>query len=198
MPTNVNNLSTNYFPEVATISLKSYHENSGMNEQIHITHLIAEAFGEPGERTFRISAKRGSQLIYLWVEKEHLIQLSLLIFQLSERLSAKGSAEPIVDIDSEESELSTLEFKVSKIALEFDVPNQLFLIEASSDEESDTSTPTHIQSTISPEIIIDFAKNALEICAAGRPTCNLCLTPIDKSSKHTCPKLNGHLRFEIP
>ncbi len=189
---------TNYFPEVATVSLKSYHEKNGMNEQTHITHLIAEAFGEPGERTFRISAKRDSQLIYLWVEKEHLLQLSLLIFQLSERLFAKETAEPIADIDSEGSELSIVEFKVGKIALEFDVLNQLFILEASSDEESSTPTPTHIQSTISPPIIIDFAKNALEICAAGRPTCNLCLTPIDKSSKHNCPKLNGHLRFEIP
>ena len=54
-----------------------------MHELTHITHLIAEAFGEPGDRTFRISAKTDSHLIYIWVEKEHLIQLSLLVFQLS-------------------------------------------------------------------------------------------------------------------
>ena len=48
-----------------------------MDELTHITHLIAESFGEPGDRTFRISAKTSSHLIYIWVEKEHLIQLSL-------------------------------------------------------------------------------------------------------------------------
>ena len=60
-----------------------------MHELTHITHLIAEAFGEPGDRTFRISAKTDSHLIYIWVEKEHLIQLSLLVFQLSEKVSSK-------------------------------------------------------------------------------------------------------------
>lgn len=196
--TNVKNSATNYFSEVATVRLKSYHENTNMDEQTHITHLIAEAFGEPGERTFRISAKTRSQLIYIWVEKEHLIQLSLLIFQLSERIAIKKSNESSENVESADSELSILEFKVGKIALEFDVPNQLFIIEAIEDEESGESTLVHIQSAISPETIIRFAKNALEICVAGRPSCNLCLAPIDKASKHKCPKLNGHLRFEIP
>ena len=169
-----------------------------MDEHTHITHLIAESFGEPGDRTFRISAKTSSHLIYIWVEKEHLIQLSLLVFQLSEKVSSKKPAASEKNIEDSESDPSVIEFKVGKIALEFDPETQSFMIEAIQDEESSGSSPIHIRSEISPEIIIRFAKNALEICAAGRPTCNLCLTPIDKDVQHRCPKLNGQLRFEIP
>ena len=169
-----------------------------MDEHTHITHLIAESFGEPGDRTFRISAKTSSHLIYIWVEKEHLIQLSLLVFQLSEKVSSKKLDDYAKEVEDSEPDQSIIEFRAGKIALEFDPETQLFMIEAIQDEESTDSTPIHIKSEIYPKIIIRFAKNALEICAAGRPTCNLCLTPIDKDVQHRCPKLNGHLRFEIP
>ena len=77
-----------------------------MDEHTHITHLIAESFGEPGDRTFRISAKTSSHLIYIWVEKEHLIQLSLLVFQLSEKVSSKKLDDSAKDV--EDSELSLI------------------------------------------------------------------------------------------
>ena len=169
-----------------------------MYELTNITHLIAEAFGEPGDRTFRISAKTDSHLVYIWVEKEHLIQLSLLVFQLSEKVSSNQLNPTDEYIEDHKAEPAIIEFQVGKIALEFDPETELFMIEAIQDDESNVTSPIHIQSKIRPEIIIRFAKNALEICAAGRPSCNLCLTPIDKDDQHRCPKLNGHLRFEIP
>ena len=169
-----------------------------MYELTNITHLIAEAFGEPGDRTFRISAKTDSHLVYIWVEKEHLIQLSLLVFQLSEKLSSNQLNPTDEYIEDHKAEPAIIEFRVGKIALEFNPETELFMIEAIQDDESNVTSPIHIQSKIRPEIIIRFAKNALEICAAGRPSCNLCLTPIDKDDQHRCPKLNGHLRFEIP
>ena len=169
-----------------------------MYELTNITHLIAEAFGEPGDRTFRISAKTDSHLVYIWVEKEHLIQLSLLVFQLSEKVSSNQLNPTDEYIEDHKAEPAIIEFQVGKIALEFDPETELFMIEAIQDDESNVISPIHIQSKIRPEIIIRFAKNALEICAAGRPSCNLCLTPIDKDDQHRCPKLNGHLRFEIP
>ena len=169
-----------------------------MYELTNITHLIAEAFGEPGDRTFRISAKTDSHLVYIWVEKEHLIQLSLLVFQLSEKVSSSQLNPTDEYIEDHKAEPAILEFRVGKIALEFNPETELFMIEAIQDDESNVTSPIHIQSKIRPEIIIRFAKNALEICAAGRPSCNLCLTPIDKDDQHRCPKLNGHLRFEIP
>tara|TARA_B100000686_G_scaffold231179_1_gene238650 strand:+ start:2197 stop:2706 length:510 start_codon:yes stop_codon:yes gene_type:complete len=169
-----------------------------MYELTNITHLIAEAFGEPGDRTFRISAKTDSHLVYIWVEKEHLIQLSLLVFQLSEKVSSNQLNPTDEYIEDHKAEPAIIEFRVGKIALEFNPETELFMIEAIQDDESNVTSPIHIQSKIRPEIIIRFAKNALEICAAGRPSCNLCLTPIDKDDQHRCPKLNGHLRFEIP
>ena len=169
-----------------------------MYELTNITHLIAEAFGEPGARTFRISAKTDSHLVYIWVEKEHLIQLSLLVFQLSEKVSSNQLNPTDEYIEDHKAEPAIIEFRVGKIALEFNPETELFMIEAIQDDESNVTSPIHIQSKIRPEIIIRFAKNALEICAAGRPSCNLCLTPIDKDDQHRCPKLNGHLRFEIP
>ena len=117
-----------------------------MDEFTHITHLIADSFGEPGDRTFRISAKTDSHLIYIWVEKEHLIQLSLLIFQLSEKVSPTNPDESIERPDNLDADLSIIEFKVGKIALEFDPDNQLFMIEAIQDEESNDATPINIKS----------------------------------------------------
>ena len=135
-----------------------------MDEHTHITHLIAESFGEPGDRTFRISAKTDSHLIYIWVEKEHLIQLSLLIFQLSEKVSPANPDESIERTDNLDADLSIIEFKVGKIALEFDPDNQLFMIEAIQDEESNDATPINIKSKISPPIIL---KQELDSSSSG-------------------------------
>jgi uncharacterized repeat protein (TIGR03847 family) len=40
-----------------------------------------------------------------------------------------------------------------------------------------------------------LSAHALAVCAAGRPTCQLCGFPIDPGG-HTCPALNGHREIE--
>ena len=38
---------------------------------------------------------------------------------------------------------------------------------------------------------LDFVEQAIAVCAAGRPACELCGNPIDQQG-HICPRTNGH------
>jgi len=47
-----------------------------------VTHITADAVGEPGQRTFYIQARQGSRLVTLVCEKQQVAALALGIEQL--------------------------------------------------------------------------------------------------------------------
>ena len=162
----------------------------------HLSSLSAEAFGEPGKRTFRIIASGGDGSAAIWLEKDQLLQLALAMNQLIAVLPESedsASSDPAQDtIGSAEAKI---EFKVGRLVLGHDAARGMFVIDAH-DEESPEEAPAALRLLGARPQIRAFAEEALKVCAAGRPLCPLCGGPIDKDG-HRCPRHNGHALAEL-
>src|SRR3989337_237657 len=92
--------------------------------------IDAQAFGQPGQRTFRLRVLGStSQSVWLWVEKEHLRALGLAIRQLLSQLNygdQPGTAEPAQFPDASEQE-----FKVGLMAVGFNPADRTLVLQVS-------------------------------------------------------------------
>lgn len=162
--------------------------------------LEAEALGVPGQRTFRIQAHSRNGAARLWIEKEQLQQLAATIEQLlvevaqSRGFTNGGASLPFPG-------LPTAEFHVGRITLGYDQDADLVTmlvfesVPLAEEEAQDLggSEPdgeqVHFQT--SRDLAQTFSRQALDVCAAGRPRCPLCGAPLDGPT-HFCPRSNGH------
>ena len=159
-------------------------------EFTNVTSLRPEALGEPGGRTLRILVDSGSSSAVMWLEKEQLFQLALATNQLLFTLPEVQSGEDSLPAEREAPPLTRLEFKVGKLVLGHDGGSGKFIIDAH-DEESGEDGPASIRVWGDRLQVKDFADEAFRVCAAGRPICPLCGSPIDPNG-HLCPRSNGH------
>ncbi|MDP3064243.1 MAG: DUF3090 family protein [Chloroflexota bacterium] len=158
------------------------------------SRVSAEAIGEPGKRTFRLSVSSGQATATLWLEKEQLYQLAIFI---QETIASLNAAEPRKGKPGElyrEQEWTgpptSVEFKVDKLALGYDPSRDAFLFIAHDDEEEEGG-PAALTFWTSREQAEGLADESLKACAAGRPLCPLCHQPMGPDG-HVCPRSNGH------
>ena len=152
----------------------------------------AEAIGEPGQRVFRLALESGAASACLWLEKEQLYQLALYIQQICASLSSRleSGAEKVPEPEWMGG-ATTVEFNVGKLALAHDSSSNSFLFLAHDREEEDEG-PATLSFWVTLTQAKELAKEALKVCAAGRPRCFLCGQPIN-SEGHICPRANGHV-----
>ena len=165
---------------------------NGKIEFTNVASLRAEAQGEPGDRTFRIIVDSGASSAIIWLEKEQLFQLSLAVHQLLATLPHEESASGTPPGDREAPPPAHLDFKANKLALGHDSSTGLFLIDAHDPEDEDEEQAT-VRVWANRDQVKEFSEEALRVCAAGRPLCQLCGGPIDPTG-HDCPRLNGHVK----
>ena len=161
-------------------------------EFTNISKLQPEAIGEPGKRTFRISADSESSSANIWLEKEQLFQLALGIQQLLNTMPDDGGATRQGPTSREAPGLTNLDFKVGRLVLGHDASNGMFLIDAQDLEDEDEGEAT-VRLWANRQQMRDFAEGALRACASGRPLCPLCGRAIDPEG-HECPRVNGHAK----
>ena len=161
------------------------------NEFTNVSRLSAEAFGEPGKRTFRILVDSASSTASIWIEKEQLFQLALAIQQMMATLSDDAGTASDSPDDREAPGLTSLDFKVMKLVLGHDTGRRLFVIDAHDADDEDQAT---IRVWADRQQIQDFSERALRVCAAGRPLCPLCGRAMDAEG-HRCARVNGHARL---
>ena len=165
----------------------------------YVSRLNAEALGKPGQRTFRILAESGPRSAVMWLEKQHLFQLAVAIRQL---MLASEREEAPEDVQVGDDHLSTpsgpLEFQVGKISLGEDIVTGKVIMEAHDLEDGDQGADEQatLRVWITRTQAQALAEEALEVCAAGRPLCPLCGSPMDDQG-HTCPRTNGHHRDAV-
>lgn len=156
-----------------------------------LSSIAAEAIGEPGKRTFKLTLHAGAATAIVWLEKEQLSQLGT---RLQEIIATLSDEERSQSGDAPEPEwndrITNLDFKAAKLALGYDSGSGNFLLLAHNMEEEDDRTAT-ISCWISLNQGEDLGEEALRVCAAGRPQCPLCSRPIDPDG-HMCPRANGH------
>lgn len=160
--------------------------------------LEPEAIGEPGGRTFRLRVMSGTEAASLWLEKEHLIALTMAIRQLLEQTTEEDSAEetephlPHGDFPTKPG----VDFKLGRLGIGYDEQRGMVTIFAyERADEDDNASPT-FACQISRRQCRTFAEQAEETIAAGRPICVLCGGPID-NDKHACGRRNGHSKHPI-
>ena len=156
-----------------------------------LSHVKAEAIGEPGQRTFRLVLESGAASAYLWLEKEQLYQLAIYVQEIivsipeSTRAREQEAPEP-----QWSGGITNLDFKVSKLAIGHNNSSNCFLILSHDIEEPEEGTAT-LSFWLTLRQGEELAKDALKVCAAGRPRCFLCGQPINPEG-HMCPRSNGH------
>ena len=155
-----------------------------------LSRIVAEAFGEPGKRTFRLLLESGAASASLWLEKQQLYQLASYTKEIVTNLEESKSREGQPPEPQWSQGITNLEVRVGKLALGHDSSSNCFLVLAHDLEEPDEDTAT-VSFWLTLEQGQELAEEALKICAAGRPECPLCSQPVDPEG-HMCPRSNGH------
>jgi uncharacterized repeat protein (TIGR03847 family) len=154
-------------------------------------HFTAGAVGEPGQRTFYLQAREGTQLITLKVEKEHVGALADYLAGLLVQLSATpGKAAEAADL------VEPLEpaWDVGAIAVGYDEEAGRVVIVANevTAEDAESEDAGVARFRITPAQATAFVERARELMKGGRPICPMCSRPKDATG-HVCPRSNGHV-----
>jgi uncharacterized repeat protein (TIGR03847 family) len=170
---------------------------TGQTEFGPVQRIEADAVGPPGRRAFRLRAFRQGATAWLWVEREQLQALAMLIEQLLTGLPALDLRASHVQAqtagEARESAPSVppdVEFKVGQLALGYDEAERLYLILAH-DVESELEGPARFSCQATRPQLRSLAETIVPLLAAGRPRCPACEAPLG-TGKHVCPRANGH------
>ena len=169
-----------------------------------VDRITADAIGEPGERTFYIQARAGTELVTVIVEKQQVQLLAASVLELLEETPPPEASidEPLMDLEQPVDP----RWRAGRLSIGFDHDRDLFLLEVeefrpdSEDLELDDpramlpeTAPESIRIWASPAQMLALSRHGAEVAARGRPTCQFCGNPIDAEG-HTCPAMNGHSR----
>jgi len=155
----------------------------------------ALTFGEPGQRTFQLRVIGGGNVsASLWMEKQHLQQLSLAFAQVLAQIDYRDRPQPPDLSDFPVS--AQHDFKVGRLALGFDPSDRTVVLDAyelTAAEEAEAI----LRVRLTPDQVAWLVGQLGEIIATGRPACPLCGVSLDTDG-HTCIRSNGHIQQPIP
>ena len=165
-----------------------------------VDYLHCESIGEPGKRTFNITARSDRGEVVVWMEKEQLFQvgISLKQFLATRQTPSNPSA---FDASVIETQVPVhVEFKTGEMSLRHDSESDVFTIIASDDnnEKSDDDPRLEVTFSFKRPQADEISKKAIDVVAAGRKPCPLCTAPLDPRAGHFCVKVNGYNPTENP
>lgn len=149
-----------------------------------------EAQGKPGKRTFRLIIEAEGGDASIWVKKEQLSALAMgvqgILEEVPSKKGAKKAPEGVRAIGR------SFDIKAFSLGLVYRDESDDFGISAVDEDDTKAKRATLLW-WVSRPVMRGFAEQALEVVAAGRPTCPLCHQPKDPAG-HTCMMTNGHNR----
>ncbi len=160
--------------------------------------FVVGTVGQPGERTFFLQARAGSQTVTVGLEKTEVSALAEGLAALLGQLSrTQGVLIPVagdVEVDLGPLELPVEEdFHLGQLTVFWD--GQRIFVEAAGFSPGAARLPADVSEldtlrvAMSLEQTQAFIERARSIVSAGRPPCVLCGRP-DSPSGHFCPRLN--------
>jgi uncharacterized repeat protein (TIGR03847 family) len=167
-----------------------------------VQHIIADAIGEPGQRTFFLQARAGAQLVSIVLEKQEVGSLAVSVLQLLEELEKMHPALPNTvrskKMPQSEHPMEPL-FRVGQLSIGYDEDEDMIWLIAKAlmvNEENQVVDPSRddvpgVRFVASRDQMRAMSEHALEIIGQGRPVCPLCGRPIDRSG-HFCARTDGH------
>lgn len=163
-----------------------------------VTHITADAIGQPGKRIFYVQGWQAERTITLIIEK---IQLQSLAIGYEQFLAEIQQRFPDLDEASGEYQEEMMHiqppvdplFRVSEVGLGYDADNDLIVLVmreiAAEGETAEEGKVVRFWCTRSQ--VRAFCRWGIEIASRGRPVCPQCGEPMEPEG-HFCPKRNGH------
>ena len=173
-----------------------------------VDRITTGALGRPGERTFVIQAGRGEAALSVVVEKEQVAVLSARVLQL---LAELDEYIPENEDDALSDEMPAVVdepeplFRARMMRLGFDPDREMVVLELFEDVPDEVEEADEIPDELDElefesagHVARFFATRAqmravavrgAAAVAAGRPTCRLCMLPMDPDG-HNCPGRN--------
>ena len=163
------------------------HRNLG-----RVTTFLPDSIGNPGSRHFYIDVVSESGYVRMWMEKQQLLQVGAYLKQSLEGPLSSPAEWGISDLDNGDLvSRDQWELYLVSMTTGFDAGElQFSIIVEGSDAGNDTTL--WFSFDVDRDQIDNCAETAFEVCAAGRPRCVLCGSPIDPDVDHVCVRYNGH------
>jgi len=161
-----------------------------------VESIVADAVGEPGQRTFYVQARAQTHdIVTLIAEKEQVRLLAQALLQLLETL-------PEVEEGPEPDHLELEEpidpaWRIGEMSIEYDDLTDrigIMITEVEEGEEEVAPSPGRARIIVSRAQARALAQHALEVVASGRPRCQFCGYPLEPEN-HVCPAMNGHRSY---
>jgi uncharacterized repeat protein (TIGR03847 family) len=169
-----------------------------------LSRFTVGTIGLPGERTFFMQIRKGTEVLSASIEKSQVAAMSERIhYMLKEiRLAHPLTERPVLIRDSLPLDTPVMdEFRIGSIAIFYDEDSELIQIdlrelnfnseEVHDEEISDDVEILRIFITATQALI--FSDRADLVVAAGRQPCPFCGLPIDPQG-HLCARANGYRR----
>jgi uncharacterized repeat protein (TIGR03847 family) len=158
--------------------------------------IDVQAFGQPGQRTFRLRiVGQASETASIWLEKEQLQALSLALKQMLAQLDYEEDP-PNADVGDFPASADH-DFRAGRLGMGFQPSDRtvvLFVYEIGAPEDEEAPT---LRVRLDQEKCASLTVNLDDIIAGGRPQCPLCGMPMEAVG-HACIRSNGHSKQPIP
>jgi len=169
-----------------------------------LSRFTVGTIGLPGERTFFIQIRKGTEVLSASIEKSQVAAMSERIhYMLKEiRLAHPLTERPVLIRDSLPLDTPVMdEFRIGSIAMFYDEDSELIQIDLrelnfNSEEVHDEETSDDVEILrifITATQALIFSDRADLVVAAGRQPCPFCGLPIDPQG-HLCARANGYRR----
>ena len=167
-----------------------------------VDHLIADAVGEPGQRTFFLQGRAEGELIAVVLEKQEVSNLAISMLQLLEELEEKYP--DLAPLPKAKKQILYPEqpvdpkFRVGQLIIGYDeesdmvwlIAKALVIKESGAVADPNEEEVPSVRFVASRMQMRNMSEHALEVVSKGRPTCPLCNRPIDRGG-HFCPRTDG-------
>ena len=163
-----------------------------------VSHITADAIGQPGKRIFYLQGWQGERTVTLIVEKLQIQSLAIGLEQFLAEIHEKFPDLPEAVSEYQEEQMRIHPpvdplFRVGEIGLGYDAENDLLVLVVreivAEGEEPDSAGVVRFWCTRSQ--LRAMAHWGMEVASRGRPMCPQCGEPMDPEG-HFCPKKNGH------
>ncbi len=165
-----------------------------------VDKVTAGAVGEPGERTFFIQARSGSQVVTVLVEKQQVELLSTSILEILSTLDEETGEGPPEEELELEPPLDPV-WRAGRLSIGYAEARDLMLLEleelvpederAADEGGAEEREPDRVRLWATREQMLALSRHGAAVAARGRPRCRYCGNPMDPEG-HTCPAMNGH------
>jgi uncharacterized repeat protein (TIGR03847 family) len=172
--------------------------------------FVADAIGDPGQRSFFLQAAKGRNVITVALEKAQVAVLAERLSALLDEIERRGVDLPsgTDDPTGEGLQPPLIEaFRVGTMTLAWDGTSGSVLVEARAvtdededdagaveavEDDDDEDGPDLLQVRLDAPSARGFIAHAIDVVAAGRPPCPLCGLPLNPEG-HICPRRNGYM-----